>query len=504
MRRIFLTLLLFCPSLAAFADGMIIPTIASPAHVTIPDQRALICYNNDIERLVIETRFTGAGTNFAWVVPLPAPPLIEAATTGVFPTLQYLFRPEVVHEVTPYYIGILLGLGFACLFWRALRGPWGFARFLILICLLLMLASILLPTLSRASRKAMGSSTSPEMVSVLDRKLVGIYETTTITSSDPRALQNWLRDNGYDITPEAIPIINDYLKEGWVFVASKVHRDADRTDASTPHPLSFTFKTANPVYPMRLTGLNSQSLLVDLYYFGTGGVFAPPFTVESCERRGIEHPLLQKWSDGLPVKTKLTATLSPADMRRDIWLKPTSYHDLKENRLYSRHGAWITAVNWGAGVFTFILVSGCLVAFTRDGRMSQPAWWVGKLALGSLALTGLVYLSLPKIDVTLSRGWPYNRAKTEMYTVRMALEDCDWHNLSEARAGLEKLLSIDTNAVVYGLKNWENPLLGGRIHEEDSPGNYQLSETNNQLQFIGYSGDDGEWIHEALDFPARK
>jgi hypothetical protein len=91
-----------------------------------------------------------------------------------------------------------------------------------------------------------------------------------------------------------------------------------------------------------------------------------------------------------------------------------------------------------------------------------------------------------------------------MYTVRMALEDCDWHNLSEARAGLEKLLSIDTNAVVYGLKNWENPLLGGRIHEEDSPGNYQLSETNNQLQFIGYDWDGGEYIHDALDFPARK
>ena len=97
------------------ADGMVVPTIAYPAKITIPDQRALICYSNGTERLVIETRFTGAGTNFAWVVPLPGQPVIEEATTGLFPTLQYLFRPEIMHEVPRYYIGILIALGFVYL-----------------------------------------------------------------------------------------------------------------------------------------------------------------------------------------------------------------------------------------------------------------------------------------------------------------------------------------------------------------------------------------------------
>jgi hypothetical protein len=106
VQRIFSFLLLLFLPVAALADGMVVPTIAYPAKITIPDQRALICYTNGTERLVIETRFTGAGTNFAWVVPLPGQPVIEEATTGLFPTLEYLFRPEIVHDV-PRYWGIL-------------------------------------------------------------------------------------------------------------------------------------------------------------------------------------------------------------------------------------------------------------------------------------------------------------------------------------------------------------------------------------------------------------
>src|SRR5690349_13464671 len=109
-RTLSFLLFLFLP-IAALADGGIIPTIAYPAKVTIPDQRALICLSNGTERLVIETRFTGEGTNFAWVVPLPNPPVIEEATTGLFPTLEYLFRPEIVHEVPRYYLGILVAMG---------------------------------------------------------------------------------------------------------------------------------------------------------------------------------------------------------------------------------------------------------------------------------------------------------------------------------------------------------------------------------------------------------
>jgi len=62
------------------ADGKVFPPTAVPTEVRIPDQRALLSWSNGVEHLIIETRFTGAGNQFAWVVPLPAPPVVEPAS----------------------------------------------------------------------------------------------------------------------------------------------------------------------------------------------------------------------------------------------------------------------------------------------------------------------------------------------------------------------------------------------------------------------------------------
>ena len=67
--------------------------------------------------------------------------------------------------------------------------------------------------------------TSSQAVSILDRKLVGIFETTTITSHDAKALQAWLSENGFAVPTNAEPVIASYVKDGWVFVAMKVRRD---------------------------------------------------------------------------------------------------------------------------------------------------------------------------------------------------------------------------------------------------------------------------------------
>src|SRR5512133_3036622 len=56
---------------AGLAGGRVVPEEFLPK-VQIPNQQALICYSDGVERLVIETSFLGEGTNFAWVVPLPS------------------------------------------------------------------------------------------------------------------------------------------------------------------------------------------------------------------------------------------------------------------------------------------------------------------------------------------------------------------------------------------------------------------------------------------------
>jgi multisubunit Na+/H+ antiporter MnhB subunit len=495
-------LLLFLP-VAALADGMVVPTVAFPAKVTVPDQRALICFSNGTERLVIETRFTGSGTNFAWVVPLPSQPVIEKATTGLFPTLQYLFRPQIIHDVPHYYVGILLAIGLVYLLWRAAQSVWNAFVIAFVLGLLFLLAALLLPALSAAKRKGMESVSSQQAVSILDRKIVGIFETTTITSRDAKALQTWLSENGYATPTNAEPVIADYVKDGWVFVATKVRRDKPDSETSTPHPLSFTFKSDKPVYPMRLTGVDNGPLMVELYVFSDVRTAAPHFKVESCTRPKIAHPLLHQWTDGSPVATKLTAKLSPSDMRNDVWLKQAPFVFEQRNRLFSRQGALTTALNWGAGLFAAGMVAACLLAFTSERYKTKLPRLVGIVVIASVAVAGVSYLCLPKIEVKLMKGHFYSYWREQQIAFRLTWGDENWQTLAQARAGFQELISNPTNAANYGLKNWDNYFVGGQFRDEDSPGNYLLRETNNQLQLVFFNPDGGEEIADTVDLHAQ-
>jgi hypothetical protein len=495
-------LLLFLP-LAALADGMVVPTIAYPAKVTIPDQRALICFSNGTERLVIETRFTGSGTNFAWVVPLPGQPVIEAATTGLFPTLQYLFRPEIVHEVPQYWLGILTTFGLIYLF-RLLAKYKSVGCAVFVFFLLIFFTTLLLPALFAAKRKGMASMSSGQNVSILDRKLVGIFETTTIASPDAKALQNWLSENGYALPTRAEPVIASYVKDGWVFVATKIRRDQPDNETSTPQPLSFTFNTDKPVYPLRLTGADNGPLSVELYVFSPARAKAALFKLESCTQPDIVHPLLHQWTAGLPVATKLSATLSPSEMRNDVWLEQAPFLVGHRNRLFSRHGALTTALNWGVEFFAAALIGVCLLALVSKKYKIKLSRLIGLAALVSTALVGLSYLCLPKIEVKLVRGGFYSNWRAEQMTLRLAWAEEDWPTLTQARAGFQELISNPTNAANWGLKNWDNYFVGGQIHEEDSPGNYLLRETNNQLQLIFFNPNGGEEIAETRDLPHQR
>lgn len=561
MRQILSLFLLLLMPLAARADGMVIPTVAFPAKITIPDQRALICYSNRTERLVIETRFTGSGTNFAWVVPLPNQPVIEEATTGLFPTLQYLFRPQIIHNVPGYYLRIfaLIWLGYLLLFVRPtgrihrldvtacvllsatitvrfalgsdieVFDSWDFiigslfiffdlmcivvlvrfrenfgvlSKSVLIFFLAIQLLAILLPSLAAAKRQAMESVPSTQAVSILDRKIVGVFETTTIASHESKALQTWLSENGYAVPTNSEPVIANYVKNGWIFVATKIQHDHGAAVTSTPHPLSFTFKTDKPVYPMQLTGLGNQSLSVDLYVFSAGRAAAPHFKVESCTRPNIVHPLLRQWTAGLSVATKLTANLSPAEMRDDVWLEQTPFTFEQKDRLFSRQGALITALNWGTGLFATGLLVVCFLAFASEKHKKQLPRSVGIVTAASIILVGVSYLSLPKIEVKLVKV-PGFDSHNQQLILRMALEENNWSTTAEARAGLREIVSNPTNAASYDLNNWDNYFVGGQIREEDSPGNYLLRETNNQLQLVTFDADGREEVSDTRNLPPQ-
>lgn len=507
LQRILLFVLLGLLPLNAVADGKVYPPVALAAAVTIPDQRALIHFTNGVERLVIETRFTGEGTNFAWVVPLPNQPVIEAATTGLFPTLQYLFRPTIIHHIPKYYGWILFVIGLLLtLRWMVERlGATVFTGVCVVMFLLVM-AALLLPALAPAKSKAGGTSdTASPPVAILDRQVVGVFETTTIASRDPRALQAWLRDNGFVVTTNSEPVIASYVKDGWVFVAAKVQRDLAERQTSTPHPLSFTFKTEKPVYPMRLTGVDNGPLQVELYVFADHRVAASYFKVTRCTRPNyptlagwpvywgddkliVAHPRLTEWVGGAPVATKLTATLSPEQMRQDVWLEARDFTETKEV-FFSQVGALTIALNWGAGVLAAGLVLAYVLAVTRWPDAPQFVKPMRLAVVGGLIISGLIYLVLPTIEVRLVRR-SFSETRNAQYYPMFIVED---ESLTEARRILANPLSYATNSEARAMwngyfkaGNWPNHYLGGLIHEEDSPGNFILREVNGYVEYVIY------------------
>jgi hypothetical protein len=115
--QVWLACLLLIPT-AAFGDGGFIPATAFEK-VQIPDQRALIHFADGRQTLVIDTAFKGTGTNFAWIIPVPTAPTVEPATLGLFPTLQTIFQPRIVHEVPGVYKFIIfLGFLIAYVLWK--------------------------------------------------------------------------------------------------------------------------------------------------------------------------------------------------------------------------------------------------------------------------------------------------------------------------------------------------------------------------------------------------
>lgn len=441
---------------AARGDGMVVSEPAQPL-VEIPDQRALISFANGVERLVIETSFLGEGTNFAWVVPLPAAPKIEAVSPGLFADLELTFQPRFVSLVQPYYLAALLLCGVGLLGWRALQdevswirdlplclalavGAWVWSGHLV-PGLLLLGAAVYLRLFTRSPASlALGmvaclgviafagilassglrnlvntlgadESASASGVKVLAAQRVGLFDTTTIEGRDPQALLRWLEAHGCGLPDTARPVIRDYLDRGWVFVASRVHRSESEFGRDALHPLAFTFATATPLYPTRLTALNGRDCAMDLYVFGARRAAAPHFRAVRCARIEaqsstgyqedassllIDDPEARRLIGDAAMGTKLSARLTPRQMSRDVELR-SRWNWTSGATVYSYAAALNLALNASVplAALGWLALGASRGGWNIDGRTVTR--WRWKLVAIALGLGLVLFVVLPKV-----------------------------------------------------------------------------------------------------------
>src|SRR5690606_32019385 len=102
--------------------------------------------------------------------------------------------------------------------------------------------------------------------SVVFQDTVGAFEIAVLEGGTIDEVMTWLADNDYQQDPAAMPVLGEYLDEGFLFAAIKLTHDAG-TD--TLHQITLKMNTDEAWVPLRLTAIAAtQDMDVRTFFFG--------------------------------------------------------------------------------------------------------------------------------------------------------------------------------------------------------------------------------------------
>jgi hypothetical protein len=236
MRPLALALILLTPCLV-LADGKVFRPRTYQGSLEEQSQEAIIIFHassakgDAVEDLILKVSVKGQTDHFAWVVPFPSEPEVRKEEAALFKELfDYVDRRS----------------------WESGQG-----RHL---------------DKGKDKDKDGGSKDGgPRPVEVLSRKVVGSYDVAVVRENTKGALNDWLKNEGFEELGDAADTAGFYRDKGYVFACIKV-KDATSSGerAADLHPLRFTFKTGGRdgiYFPMKLTGAQKEPFHVNLYVF---------------------------------------------------------------------------------------------------------------------------------------------------------------------------------------------------------------------------------------------
>lgn len=201
---------------------------APPTEVTtVTDHRMAFQISTQQTVLWDQIRYTGDPKEFAWVLPVRAGTVVEASSDAWFATLEAFTVPTIIGP-RPQSSGCSIGCSASDT--SSLRDNGG--------------------------------------VEVISQTVVGPYEAATLRSSDPNALDTWLKTNGYSIPPSIEPTIAAYVAEKFDFIALKL-RPGQGIRAM--RPVRVVFPGSDNSLPLRMVaaGVGAQ-VAITLFVFGEG------------------------------------------------------------------------------------------------------------------------------------------------------------------------------------------------------------------------------------------
>lgn len=132
-----------------------------------------------------------------------------------------------------------------------------------------------------------GDGTTGGGPEIVLHEIVGAFEITVLSGGTADELVQWLDDNEYAQDPNALPIFDEYLGEGYLFAAFKLANDVS---VSEIHPVVLRFPVEEACVPLRLTRIAAvENMSVRSFFLADDRV------VPETYRHVLVNPLKLDW-----------------------------------------------------------------------------------------------------------------------------------------------------------------------------------------------------------------
>jgi uncharacterized protein DUF2330 len=298
---------------AAGADpcGMVPPiSLDGDANVIerVGDQKTYVFRKGDLQTVVIHPGFQGNVDQFGMLIPFPTVPALRKMPDNVFEQLANAVEPPVID------------------YWVHRPMPKGAYRSA--------------PSASGLSLET--AAATEDRVVVLKEEAVGMYEVAVLEAGSAAALKRWMTDHDYQFPDGMESTCNDYVEDGWCFVAVKTRvgrkagvdpkpgmrttnptKPKDSTFNGKVQAMGFRFRSDKFVVPMRLSAFNGGDLHNVIYVLAE----------EPVRAANLPQDFVQKQLDGEELYSHVQGLL-PYQIRggTEDDMSPNDWNTLKAQR----------------------------------------------------------------------------------------------------------------------------------------------------------------------------
>jgi hypothetical protein len=187
----------------------------------VSQEQALLRWDGQTEQIVMTLGVLGSSKEAAVILPVPSRATVKLGDAQLWSELNDLTRPIVRYEKR----------------WE-------------------------LPFFAGAGAPAPAAAAP---VQLLSRQTLGPFEVSNLAATDASALVDWLKQNGYALSPGLAQTLGPYVAQGWFYVAVRLQPGAGDSLKGSLDPLWVTFQADKLVYPMRASANAREPETVTLY-----------------------------------------------------------------------------------------------------------------------------------------------------------------------------------------------------------------------------------------------